>query len=83
MGKSYDKDYILKEKRYYLLHKCDIGNAALYLSDQSGLPVRSYSLGALGSGEHRFTISTNLRNGLYVVSMKADDLRGHTTIMLK
>lgn len=61
----------------------DIGNAALYLSDQSGLPVRSYSLGALGSGEHRFTISTNLRNGLYVVSMKADDLRGHTTIMLK
>ena len=61
----------------------DIGNAALYLSDQSGLPVRSYSLGALGYGEHRFTISTNLRNGLYVVSMKADDLRGHTTIMLK
>ena len=23
MGKSYDKDYILKEKRYYLLHKCN------------------------------------------------------------
>ena len=61
----------------------DIKNTSVYLTDQSGLYVKSYNTGALSAGQQRFTISTKLKKGLYVVSMKADELHGQTTIMLK
>lgn len=66
----------------FLLPK-DVKNANIYLTDQSGLYVKSYNTGALSAGQQRFTISTKLKKGLYVVSMKADELHGQTTIMLK
>ena len=61
----------------------DVKNASVYLTDQSGLYVKSYNTSALSAGQQRFTISTKLKKGLYVVSMKADELHGQTTIMLK
>lgn len=61
----------------------DVKNASVYLTDQSGLYVKSYNTGALESGQQRFTISTKLKKGLYVVNMKANELHGLTTIMLK
>lgn len=61
----------------------DVKNASIYLTDQSGLYVKSYNTGALESGQQRFTISTKLKKELYVVCMKADELHGQTTIMLK
>lgn len=66
----------------FLLPK-EVKNASVYLTDQSGLYVKSYNTGALSAGQQRFTISTKLNNGLYVVRMKADELHGQTTIMLK
>ena len=66
----------------FLLPK-EIKNASIYLTDQNGLYVKSYNTGALSAGQQRFTISTKLKNGLYVVSMKADELHGQTTIVLK
>jgi TPR repeat protein len=66
----------------FLLPK-EIKNASVYLTDQNGLYVKSYNTGALSAGLQRFTISTKLKNGLYVVSMKADELHGQTTIVLK
>lgn len=61
----------------------DVKNASVYLTDQSGLYVKSYNTGALNAGQQRFTISTKLKKGLYVVNMKANELHGLTTIMLK
>ena len=61
----------------------DVKDGLVYLTDQSGLYVKSYNTGALNAGQQRFTISTKLKKGLYVVSMKADELHGQTTIMLK
>lgn len=61
----------------------DVKNASVYLTDQSGLYVKSYNTSALSAGQQRFTISTKLKKGLYVVSMKADELHGQTTILLK
>lgn len=61
----------------------DVKNASIYLTDQSGLYVKSYNTNALNAGQQRFTISTKLKKGLYVVSMKADELHGQTTILLK
>ena len=61
----------------------DVAGASLYLTDQSGMFVKSYALGALAAGENRFTISSNLKNGLYVVVMKAGELRGHATVMVE
>ena len=66
----------------FLLPK-DVKNASVYLTDQSGLYVKSYNTGALNAGQQRFAISTKLKKGLYIVSMKADELHGQTTILLK
>ena len=66
----------------FLLPK-DVKNASVYLTDQTGLYVKSYNTGAFSAGEQRFTISTKLKNGLYIVSMKANELHGQTTILLK
>lgn len=66
----------------FLLPK-DVNNASVYLTDQSGLYVKSYNTGALNAGQQRFTISTKLKKGLYVVNMKANELHGQTTIVLK
>lgn len=66
----------------FLLHK-EVKNASIYLTDQSGLYVKSYNTGALSAGQQRFTISTKLKKGLYVVNMKANEIHGQTTIMLK
>lgn len=66
----------------FLLPK-EVKNASVYLTDQTGLYVKSYNTGALNACEQRFTISTKLKNGLYIVSMKANELHGQTTIMLK
>lgn len=66
----------------FLLPK-DVKNASVYLTDQTGIYVKSYNTGALSAGEQRFTISTKLKNGLYIVSMKANELHGQTTILLK
>ena len=66
----------------FLLPK-EVKNASVYLTDQTGLYVKSYNTGALSAGEQRFTISTKLKNGLYIVSMKANELHGQTTILLK
>lgn len=61
----------------------DVKNSSIYLTDQNGLYTKRYNSGALSAGQQRFTISTKLNNGLYVVRMKADELHGQTTIMLK
>lgn len=66
----------------FLLPK-EVKNASVYLTDQTGLYVKSYNTGALSAGKQRFTISTKLKNGLYIVSMKANELHGQTTILLK
>ena len=66
----------------FLLPK-EVKNASVYLTDQSGLYVKNYNTGALSAGQQRFTISTKLKNGLYIVSMKANELHGQTTILLK
>lgn len=66
----------------FLLPK-EVKNASVYLTGQTGLYVKSYNTGALSAGEQRFTISTKLKNGLYIVSMKANELHGQTTILLK
>lgn len=61
----------------------DVKEGLVYLTDQSGLYVKSYNTGALNAGQQRFTISTKLKKGLYIVSMEADKLHGQTTILLK
>lgn len=61
----------------------DVKDGLVYLTDQSGLYVKSYNTGALNAGQQRFTISTKLKKGLYIVSMEADELHGQTTILLK
>lgn len=66
----------------FLLPK-EVNNASVCLTDQSGLYVKSYNTGALNAGQQRFTISTKLKKGLYVVNMKANELHGQTTIVLK
>lgn len=66
----------------FLLPK-EVNNASVCLTDQSGLYVKSYNTGALSAGQQRFTISTKLKKGLYVVNMKANELHGQTTIVLK
>mgnify|MGYP006896837740 CR=1 FL=1 len=66
----------------FLLPK-EVKNASVYLTYQTGLYVKSYNTSALSAGEQRFTISTKLKNVLYIVSMKANEVNGQTTIMLK
>lgn len=61
----------------------EVKGATVNLTDQNGLYVKSYKLGALSAGQQRFSISTNLKKGLYVVNMKGDEYHGQTTIVLK
>lgn len=65
----------------FLLPK-ETKEATLTLTDQNGLYVKSYKLGAMLAGQQRFSISTKLNNGLYVVNMKADEYHGQATIVL-
>lgn len=60
----------------------DVKESQISLTSQNGMYTKHYKLGALKAGQQRFTISTNPSNGLYVVSMKADEYHGHTTILL-
>lgn len=61
----------------------NVQDATLYLTTQNGVFAKNFNLGALTAGEQRFTVSTNLNDGLYIVSMKADGLHGQTAMMLK
>ena len=65
----------------FLLPK-DVTAASITLTDQSGLYVKSYNLGSLNAGQQRFSITTNLKNGLYIVNMKAEEYQGQATILL-
>lgn len=65
----------------FLLPK-DVKKATISITDQNGMYTKHYKLGSLTAGQQRFTISTNLMNGLYVINMKADEYHGHTTILL-
>lgn len=65
----------------FLLPK-DVKAASITLTDQSGLYVKSYNLGSLNAGQQRFSITTNLKNGLYIVNMKAEEYQGQATILL-
>lgn len=69
------------ELRLTLPH--EVHGATVAIASQNGMYAKSYSLGALPSGDHRFTITPNLTNGLYIVSIMADELRGQTAIMLR
>lgn len=69
------------ELRFTLPH--EVHGVSVTLASQNGMYAKSYTLGALPSGEHRFTITPNLTDGLYIVSMTADGLHGRTAIMLR
>lgn len=69
------------ELRFTLPH--EVHGVSVTLASQNGMYAKSYTLGALSSGEHRFTITPNLTDGLYIVSMTADGLHGRTAIMLR
>ena len=66
----------------FLLPK-DIKSATICIYTQNGLMGKNYTLGALTSGIHRFTLNPNLNSGNYCISLKADELKGQTIIMLK
>lgn len=61
----------------------EVHDISIVLASQNGMYAKSYNLGALPSGDHRFTITPNLTDGLYIVSMTADGLHGQTAIMLR
>jgi TPR repeat protein len=61
----------------------DVKDASIYLTMQNGMPAKSFKLGPLQAGDQRFTIPTNLNNGVYAVTLKADNRHGQTLMMLK
>lgn len=69
------------ELRFTLPH--EVRNTSIIITSQNGIHTRKYALGELQAGIQRFTITPNLDDGLYIVSMKADELHSQTAIMLK
>jgi len=61
----------------------DVNSASIYMSTPNGMTAKSYKLGGLQKGTHRFVISTNLKKGIYAVTLFADKYHGQTLIMLK
>ena len=61
----------------------DVKDASIYLTTQSGMLAKSFTLGQLKAGDQRFTISTNLSNGVYLVVLKADKKQDQNLVILK
>lgn len=69
------------EVRFILPH--DVIMSSITLITQQGQTVKQYDIGTLPAGKNRLVLSPSVTDGLYIVSLSADNISSQTAILLK